>query len=81
VEWHRCSPHATDCAFRYTVQVLVGACYTSWVQTIPYRAAAVRPRQLPGQNRITGRLLAAEHSSAQGHWSPSVTVRQSLPAA
>ena len=34
---------ATDCAFRYTVR----ACYTSWVQTIPYRAAAVRPRQLP----------------------------------
>jgi hypothetical protein len=39
------------------------ACCTSSVQTFPYKAAAVRPRKLPGQNRKTGRLLAAEHSS------------------
>jgi hypothetical protein len=38
--------------------------YTSWVQTFPHKAAAVRPRQLPADgNRITGGLLAVERSS------------------
>jgi hypothetical protein len=30
---------------------------------VPIRAAALRPRHSPTGNRITGKLLAAEHSS------------------
>jgi hypothetical protein len=32
----------------------------AWVKTFPYRAAAVRPRQLPDGKSHRGKLLAAE---------------------
>jgi hypothetical protein len=75
VEWHRCSPRATDCAFRYTVR----ACYKSWVQMIPYRAAEVRPLQLPDGKSHHGHACSGAgcwlRSTAQKHCPPSVTVQ------
>ena len=64
VAWNgTAAPHTQQIVrlIRYTVR----ACYTSWVQPIPYRAAAVRPR-LPGNsptvqvNRITGMHAAGQ---------------------
>jgi hypothetical protein len=62
MEWHAplLPTRSRLCAFRYTVR----ACYTSWVQTIPYisrcGASSATPRR---EIACTGRLLAAEHSS------------------
>jgi hypothetical protein len=87
VAWNgTAAPHTQQIVrlIRYTVR----ACYTSWVQTIPYRAAAVRPR-LPGNsptgNRITGMHAAGQVAGCGAQLRSTARLpsqfRQSLPAA
>ena len=64
---------------RYTCTVR--ACYTSWVQTIPYRAAAVRPRQLPdGKSHHGHACSGVAGCGAQLRSTAPSQFRQSLPA-
>ena len=66
MEWHRCSPHATDCAFRYSVRAYMlhelGA--NDPIQSCCGASPATPRREIASRACMQlGRLLAAEHSS------------------
>jgi hypothetical protein len=82
VEWHRCSPHATDCAVRLDIPH-EHASRAGPVQTVPYRAAAVRLRREIASRACMQRGMQVAGCGAQLRSTARLPsqFRQSLPAA
>jgi hypothetical protein len=89
VEWLRCSPHATDCAFRYIPHEHLQGYLYRMLQDACTRAGCkrshtellrcMRPRQLPDGKSHQGHACSGAgcwlRSTAQKHCPPSVTVQ------
>jgi hypothetical protein len=84
VEWHRCSPHATDCAFRYIhlyrTSMLHAGCKRSHTELL-----RCVPGNSPTGNRIKGMHAAGQVAGCGAQLRSTARLpsqfRQSLPAA